>query len=370
MALLSFSTIANTIWLGFLGLALTALGTGGIKPCVSSFGGDQFEPHEEKKRESFFQYFYFTINFGSVFSFIVCPLLRDNLGDFVAFGVPAVLMALAIVLFIVGNYAVGYKKTPPEGSVLAHVFRLCSAALSHRSVLRGDQHWLDGALVKYTKEEVEEVKSVFRIFPVFCALPVFWCLFNQTGGQFVTQAEAMDRHFGSFVLSPASTGVVNPIIIMLFIPIFDKYIYRLFPNFKHLDRMIVGMIFTFFACCCGTAVAFAVDGGANLHWLWQTPQIILLSIAEILISISGLEFSYAQAPPTMKSTITSIYLLTNSVGSLLGGLLSQFVEGNMFWIVSTALIACNIVAMYLVASWFKKAEKKQALVDPNLFAAA
>ncbi|NWI62089.1 S15A1 protein, partial [Todus mexicanus] len=64
------------IGLSMTGLILIALGTGGIKPCVSAFGGDQFEDHQEKQRSRFFSIFYLSINAGSLISTIITPILR------------------------------------------------------------------------------------------------------------------------------------------------------------------------------------------------------------------------------------------------------------------------------------------------------
>jgi dipeptide/tripeptide permease len=62
----------------FIGLSLLAFGTGGIKPCVSSFGGDQFHPSQVKELATYFSVFYFSINAGSVLSMFITPILRSN----------------------------------------------------------------------------------------------------------------------------------------------------------------------------------------------------------------------------------------------------------------------------------------------------
>lgn len=88
----------------FLGLALVAVGSGGIKPCVSAFGGDQFKlPGQAAQLATFFSIFYFTINVGSLMSTALTPILRQNVHCLeeddcypLAFGVPAILMIIAI----------------------------------------------------------------------------------------------------------------------------------------------------------------------------------------------------------------------------------------------------------------------------------
>lgn len=90
-----------------LGLLLIAIGTGGIKPCVSAFGGDQFKlPEQAKYLATFFSLFYLSINIGSLISTTLTPILREDVHCFgeescfsLAFGVPGILMFLSIGKF-------------------------------------------------------------------------------------------------------------------------------------------------------------------------------------------------------------------------------------------------------------------------------
>lgn len=92
-----------------LGLIFIAVGCGGIKPCVSAFGGDQFKlPEQAIQLASFFSLFYFSINFGAVISTTITPILRSDVHCFgesscysLAFGVPAVLMIVSIGKFAI-----------------------------------------------------------------------------------------------------------------------------------------------------------------------------------------------------------------------------------------------------------------------------
>ena len=87
-----------------IGLLVIAVGTGGIKPCVSAFGGDQFvRPQQDRQLEQFFSIFYFAINVGSLISTFLTPILREDVKCFgqqfcfpLAFGVPAILMIVAV----------------------------------------------------------------------------------------------------------------------------------------------------------------------------------------------------------------------------------------------------------------------------------
>lgn len=103
-----------------IGLAAIAFGTGGIKPCVSAFGGDQFGPGQERELQRFFSFFYVSINAGSLLSTSITPILRKDVQCYdrpdcypLAFGVPAVLMVVALALFILGKFLTKYKLVPP-----------------------------------------------------------------------------------------------------------------------------------------------------------------------------------------------------------------------------------------------------------------
>ena len=81
------------------GLALVALGTGGIKPCVSSFGGDQFAADATREKEIFFSVFYAAINAGSVLSTVITPIMKREFNYAFAFALPAGLLGVALLLF-------------------------------------------------------------------------------------------------------------------------------------------------------------------------------------------------------------------------------------------------------------------------------
>jgi MFS family permease len=114
-------------FLTILGLFLIALGSGGIKPCVAAFGGEQFKmPEQAAQLAVFFSLFYFSVNAGSLISTTVTPILREDVNCFgeedcfsLAFGVPAALMATSIVIFIAGKFL--YKILPTQGNMLVKV---------------------------------------------------------------------------------------------------------------------------------------------------------------------------------------------------------------------------------------------------------
>uniref|UniRef100_A0A8C5GT49 Solute carrier family 15 member 2-like n=1 Tax=Gouania willdenowi TaxID=441366 RepID=A0A8C5GT49_GOUWI len=175
------------IALSMLGLILIALGTGGIKPCVAAFGGDQFEEEHVSERQKFFSIFYMSINAGSLLSTIITPILRSDVQCFgddcyaLAFGVPAILMIVALVVFIAGSSL--YKRNPPQGNILLQVCNCIGFAIKNR-VNRHKydpprKHWLDWAEDKYSKRLIQEIKMVLRVLLLYIPLPMFWALFDQ-----------------------------------------------------------------------------------------------------------------------------------------------------------------------------------------------
>lgn len=118
-----------------IGLCLIAVGTGGIKPCVSAFGGDQFKlPEQAKQIATFFSLFYFAINAGSLLSTSITPILRENVQCFgdkdcysLAFGVPGILMVLSVAVFLFGKDLYIIKK--PAGNMVVLVTKCIGVSL-------------------------------------------------------------------------------------------------------------------------------------------------------------------------------------------------------------------------------------------------
>ncbi|XP_068560875.1 solute carrier family 15 member 1 [Cebidichthys violaceus] len=260
--------------LSMVGLFLIALGTGGIKPCVAAFGGDQFGDHQEKQRRTFFSVFYLCINGGSLLSTIITPILRaQNCGIYsqqkcysLAFGVPAALMVVALVVFIVGSGM--YYKAEPQGNIMLDVCKCIGFAIKNRYKHRSNQypkrqHWMDWAEDKYTKLLIAQIKMVLRVLFLYIPLPMFWTLFDQKGSRWTLQATNMDGNFGLLVIQPDQMQTVNPILILTLVPIMDSLIYPLIKkcglNFTPLKRMTVGMMMAAVAFVCAAVVQTEID---------------------------------------------------------------------------------------------------------------
>uniref|UniRef100_A0A669F083 Solute carrier family 15 member 1 n=1 Tax=Oreochromis niloticus TaxID=8128 RepID=A0A669F083_ORENI len=256
--------------LSMVGLLLIALGTGGIKPCVAAFGGDQFEDHQEKQRSTFFSIFYLSINAGSLISTLITPILRAQTCGIhiqqecypLAFGVPAALMVVALIVFIVGSPM--YIRNPPQGNIIVKVCKCIGFAVKNRFRHRSSQypkreHWMDWAEEKYDKLLIAQVKMALKVLFLYIPLPMFWALFDQQGSRWTFQATTMN---GNFATSLSSHQTVNPILILILVPIMDTLIYPLISkcfNFTPLRRITVGMFLAALAFVAAALLQIQID---------------------------------------------------------------------------------------------------------------
>ncbi|XP_049818947.1 peptide transporter family 1 isoform X2 [Aethina tumida] len=258
-----------------IGLLLIALGTGGIKPCVSAFGGDQFIlPQQELQLATFFSLFYFSINSGSLVSTFLTPILREKVHCFgddhcypLAFAVPGALMVVSIIIFGLGKPLYRIKK--PEGNVFVQVTKCISYAISKKSKRdkseKPKEHWLDYASDKYDSTLIDNIKATIKVLIIYIPLPIFWALYDQQGSGWTFQAVRMDGDIGFYTILPDQMQVVNPLLILAFIPLFTYVVYPLLAkcNFVKtpLQRMAAGGVLT--------AVAFGISACISL-WLEST----------------------------------------------------------------------------------------------------
>ncbi|GFY77018.1 peptide transporter family 1 [Trichonephila inaurata madagascariensis] len=276
--ILSVGSIPNEMnimkGVSLLGLLIIGVGTGGIKPCVSAFGGDQFSSNQKKECERFFSIFYFAINGGSVVSTILTPILRADVHCFgsdscypLAYGIPAALMLVALILFLIGKPL--YKIKPAEGNIFASVFKCICHAISRKSKSKEKKksHWLDYADDEFDKDLIKDIKTLLRVLWIFIPVPIFWALFDQTGSSWTLQATKMDGQVMGYHIKPDQMQVMNAFLIIVLIPVFDYIVYPLFSKCnllkKPLQRIAVGGFLS--------ALAFVFTGFVELNLEGASP---------------------------------------------------------------------------------------------------
>ncbi len=331
-----------------VGLALVAAGAGGIKPSVSAFVGDQFGAEHGSLLRRIYGWFYWIVNLGSLGSKIVIPLLLLWGGPRVAFALPGALMAIALAVFWAGRRH--YVRAPPSGPDRHGLLRVVGRALRRLGTGAPGEHWLDGARDRHPEEAIAGAKAVFRIVGVFAAVTLFWALFEQYGSSWVFQARQLDTTLLGRTYSPAQLQALNPALVLVLVPLFTWVV---FPAFERrgtaldpLRKMTWGMFVTVLSFAAAAVLQTAIDAGRAPHALWQLPQYALLTAGEVLVSVTGLEFSYTQAPRAMRSTIMSIWFLTVALGDLLTAIVTKVVrlEGAAyFWMFAGLMLAAALV---------------------------
>jgi proton-dependent oligopeptide transporter, POT family len=286
------SATEGTKWGLFAGLALLAIGSGGIKPCVSAFVGDQFTGGREKQLPKIYGLFYWSINFGSFFSFTLIPIIKNKWGYSVAFLIPGIFMGLATLIFWAGRRT--YVMVPPT-----------------KDVPPPDE-----------ATRVFDRATLWRIALIFAPVIVFWSLFDQQHTTWVQQGSQMRPYdLWGFTVNGETMQSVNPIFVMILIPILTMWVYPMLDRIgikpTSLRRMGTGMIFAAAAFAISAMVQKQIEAGAQLSIWVQLLQYGVMTTGEVLISATGLEFAFSVAPTRLKSTIMSLWLLTVFFGNLL-----------------------------------------------------
>lgn len=273
-----------------IGLGLISLGSGGIKPCVSANVGDQFGDSNKHLLSKVFGWFYFSINAGSFISTIVCPVLLNspNWGPRYAFGLPGIAMVIATIFFWAGRKK--FVHIPPAG--MGFVKQLFGR---------------------------EGLGALGRLAIVYIFVAIFWSLWDQSsGGAWTLQCKKMDLTFLGMHLLPEQVQTANPIFILLFIPLVNYVIYPFMGRFFEptpLRRIGIGLGLT---ACSYLVIAYIqhlIDAGQRPTVYWQFLAYVILTLGEAMVSITGLEFSYTQAPNKMKSAVMAAWLFTVSLGN-------------------------------------------------------
>lgn len=304
-------------WL-IAGLGLIALGSGGIKPCVSAHVGDQFGARNAHLLPQVFNAFYFCINLGAFVSMMLTPWLLEWYGPHLAFGVPGVLMLLATLVFWLGRKR--FIHVPAGG--MKFVRELFSAT---------------------------GIKAMLKLLPLYLFVAMFWALFDQTGSTWIFQAQDMDRNFLGFEWLPSQIQSLNSVFVLTFIPLFA---YLIYPNVSKiwkltpLRKISLGLFIMAAGFALTSLIQEWIDAGAKPNIIWQILAFALLTVAEVMVSIVAMEYAYTQAPNTMKSLLMCFYLGAVAIGNFFVAGVNQFIQ-----IPNTAKTQLNAALAKLPADW-------------------
>lgn len=329
------------------GLALIAIGSGGIKPCVSALVGDQFGPSNQHLLSRVFGWFYFSVNFGSFFSTLLTPWLLVKYGPKAAFGVPGIFMITAVVVMWLGRRR--FVRIPPTG--MAFVREAFSRA---------------------------GLQSILKLSGIYVFVAMFWALWNQTGSSWVLQAEKMNCHFLGITWLPSQIQALNPLMILLFIPVFSYWIYpvmnRLFV-LTPLRKIGIGLFLTVPTFIIPAWLESRISLGEQPSIGWQFLDYGIITAAEIMVSITCLEFSYTQAPRKMKSFLMSFYLLAISLGNAFTAVINYLIQNpdgtsklsgtNYYLFFAAAMLLTAILFVFAALLYKEKTYIQDEMADDS-----
>ncbi|KAG6685326.1 hypothetical protein I3843_12G106700 [Carya illinoinensis] len=430
----------------YLALYLTALGTGGVKSSVSGFGSDQFDDSDKEERaqmSKFFNWFFFFISIGSLLAVTVLVYIQDNLGREWGYGICACAILLGLVVFLSGTRRYRFKKL--VGSPLTQIAAVFIAAWRKRHLeLPSDMsllfnvedikdegrrkkkqslphtkqfRFLDKAAIKdqemsssgntstavnrwylSTLTDVEEVKLIVRMLPIWATTIMFWTIYAQMSTFSVSQATTMDRHIGSFQIPAASLTVFFVGSILLTVPIYDRIIApiagKVLKNpqgLTPLQRIGVGLVFSIFAMVAAALTELKRLRAARSYGLtenptaeiplsvfWLVPQFFFVGSGEAFTYIGQLDFFLRECPKGMKTMSTGLFLSTLSLGFFVSSVLVSIVhkvtgkrrpwlannlnQGKLYdfyWLLAI-LSALNLVLYLVCSKWYVYKDKRLA----------
>ncbi|KAF7682719.1 Peptide transporter family 1 [Astathelohania contejeani] len=463
MMLVFCALFHSSLFLLLTSLVFIALGTGGIKPNVSTFGGDQFRPDQIKEVERFFSIFYFAINTGSMLSLIITPILSNykcmgmkNCYP-LAFGVPMIVLIASIMLFIAGsNY---YIKVKPTRDFYYNLWKFVISKsgklikkdkpnlenILFNSRIENDEYENDSVTELIHNEingeetedncnnsefietaptmlnrigisefsfnipAVEDTSSVmpfenkamlekfaweslvipnkevefkkkfdqaFKVIKTFAPASIFWMLYDQQASVWIDQATRMNSdfyiHSYKLRLIPSQMQSVNAVLVLILIPIFSFLIYPLLGSkFNPLMKMSVGMFIASTGFILSAVLEFYLNYNENVSMLWQIPQYLLLTIGEVMLSITGLEFAYSESPEEMKGFVLAGWLMMVAIGNFfvifftlidLGAIIGKITKTSYIQVYNTIIYAIiGIIASYLIYNSSKKYKRKNMI---------
>ena len=213
----------------------------------------------------------------------------------------------------------------------------------------------------------KNIKNIFQLLIIFIFVSFFWCLFDQTGSSWILQAEKMDRNiFGIEILS-SQIFSLNPIMILIFTPLFYKYLYPILNNhinLNYINKISIGFFLTFISFLIITIIQFWIDIGIKVNIGWQILAYAILTSGEIFVSITCLEISYTQAPKKFKSITVSVFLLSIAIGNIYTSLINFYNEksdgsiilsgASYFLFFTILMLIVTIIFMFFSKKLFKE----------------
>jgi POT family proton-dependent oligopeptide transporter len=315
------------------GLIMVAIASGVIKPCLSANVGDQFGASNKHLINRVYHWFYFSINLGAAISMYLCPYLLDKYGPAVGFGVPAIFMVFATLVYWIGRGKLVH--IPPARKT-------------------GWREMLDS----------EGIRTLGRLCIIFLFISMFFALFYQSESAWVLQAGKMNLRWLGKDWLPAQMQSANPLLILILIPLFSYVIYPALNRvwtMTDLRKIGIGMFLTAASFFISVWIETQIENGGKPSIGWQFFAYIFLTAAEVMVSITALEFAYTQAPKKMKSLIQAVELLSISLGNVFAAVVNDVIKNDdgtsklpgasYYWFFTIAMLVTAVLFIPVAARY-------------------
>ncbi|KAM0787985.1 hypothetical protein ACM66B_006187 [Microbotryomycetes sp. NB124-2] len=390
--------------LGLLIVALTimGLGTGGFKSNISPLVAEQSQNTYLRVKEKsngtrilvdpaltsarIYMYFYLLINCGALVGQVSMSFASKHVGYWLAYTLPTVVLLFCPIILFLGRNV--YVNRPPTASVIPSAFRVVRTAGRGKwfslSAIRSKTFW-DSAKpaahgggkpkwMTWDAHFVDEVARGIKACQVFILYPLFWVCYNQVYGNLVSQAAVLNNHG----LPNELVSNLNPLALVILIPIFDLIIYplvrkcgiRVTPIRKITAGFIAASLSMVSAAVmqsqiyaqspCGRFAATCEEQQFINVSVWaQAPTFILVAISEIFASITGLEVAYNKAPKSMRSLVTSLFLATSAISSAIGQAFLPLSEDPLLVVNYAVMAGVSFAAGVLFYALFYKLDREE-----------
>ncbi|KAJ9677339.1 hypothetical protein PVL29_022362 [Vitis rotundifolia] len=375
----------------FAGLYLVALGVGGIKGSLPPHGAEQFDdntPKGRKQRSTFFNYYVFSLSCGALIAVTFVVWIEDNKGWQWGFGISTASILISIPIFLLGSAT--YRTKIPTGSPITTIVKVLVAAIcnacrlrnctnavmsmatspSYTTEISGKEEscskemvpreapteslkFLNNAVIdkpfhsalECTVKQVEEVKIVLRILPIFACTIMLNCCLAQLSTFSVQQAATMNTKLGSLKVPPASLPIFPVLFIMILAPTYNhiiipfaRRITKTEMGITHLQRIGAGLILSIVAMAVAAFVEIkrkrvAVESGLvhsseplPITFLWVAVQYLFLGSADLFTLAGLMEFFFTEAPKSMRSLATALSWASLAMGYYLSSVLVSIVN--------------------------------------------
>ncbi|CAL4915810.1 unnamed protein product [Urochloa decumbens] len=411
----------------FAALYLTSIGTGGVKSALLPFGAEQYDDGDARK-QSFFSWFFAAINLGIFVAGTLLSWVQQNVSWGLGFGAGAACLLAASLAFVAGTP--WYRRQMPTGSPLKDILRVLVAAFRKRRVSldaaagplhevedAGEQQrlartkglrCLDKAAVVVAPEgkepeqtegewwlctvsEVEGVKVLVRMLPIWATCVLYAASLGQMTTTFIQQGMAMDARLagGKFKVPAASLVSVEVVFMLLWVALHDAAVIPLARRLTgrpggltQLQRMGVGRFLVVLALATAALVERRrLRSATQMSIAWQVPQFVLVAGSDVFCGIAQLEFFYGEAPAAMRSICSAFSFLALSLGFYVNSLvvtLVAAVTGRPGWLAPdlnaghldyyfwlwTVISVANLLLYTVLAARYTPKQVAAAAVDP------